>query len=99
MVLTQLDYDGQIFVVAYANQLNSKIGKNVVHMKGSALQLFKVFHYFDVISMVTHSAWLLTIIYPSFGWNHFIGKFARWVFILDEYDFDIVHMVIKMPMD
>jgi hypothetical protein len=66
MVLTQLDYDGWIFVVAYANRFNNKIGKNVVHMKGSALQLFKVFHYFDVVSMVAHSFWLLTTIYPSF---------------------------------
>jgi hypothetical protein len=66
MVLIQLDYDGHIFVVAYANRFNNKIGQNVVHMKGSALQLFSVFHYSNVISMVAHSSWLLTTIYPSF---------------------------------
>jgi hypothetical protein len=66
MVLTQLDYDGRIFVVEYANRFNNKIEQNVVHMKGSALQLSRVFHYFNVISMVAHSSWLLTTIYPSF---------------------------------
>jgi hypothetical protein len=31
--------------------------------------------------------------------NQLIGNFVKWVFILHAYDFDIVHMVIQMPMD
>jgi hypothetical protein len=33
--------------------------------------------------------------------NRLVGKLARWAFLLQEYDFDIIHMptrVIEMPM-
>jgi hypothetical protein len=55
-MLTPLGDDGQKFVVAYVSWSNNKTkAKYIAHMKGSALQLFKFFHHFDVIFMVVHS--------------------------------------------
>jgi hypothetical protein len=57
-MLTPLGDDGQKFVVAYVSWSNNKTkAKYIAHMKGSALQLFKFFHHFDVIFMVVHSLW------------------------------------------
>jgi hypothetical protein len=56
-MLTQLDDDGREFVVAMPIE-----GQSIAHMEakyssyeGSALQLFGLFHHYDVIFMVAHS--------------------------------------------
>jgi hypothetical protein len=59
VVFTQLDDDGQEFVVAYVSWSNNKTkAKYSSYMKGGALQLFELFHHFNVIFMVAHFFWL-----------------------------------------
>jgi len=51
----QFDDDGQKFVVAYVVSPITKHKPSKVHMRAGALQLFRLFHHFDVIFMVAHS--------------------------------------------
>ncbi len=67
----------------------------MVHMKGSALQLFGLCHHLDVIFMVVHSLLLLIISYSIFFMESkwLTRKLVRWAFILQEYDFNVMHSV------
>ncbi len=69
-MLTQLDDDGQEFVVAYVNQSNNKTkAKYNSYMRESALQLFGLFHHSDIIFMVTHLFWLSITSLWNTLWN------------------------------
>jgi len=37
----------------------TKVGPNIIHMKGNALQLFGEFHHSNIIFLVVNSLWLL----------------------------------------
>jgi hypothetical protein len=63
---------------------------SIVHTKGSALQLFELFHQTNVIFMVIHSLWLLITNLWNSLWNH-INSQASWALILHEYNFNIIH--------
>jgi hypothetical protein len=56
----------------------TKWRSSTAHMRGSALQLFGLFHHFDVIFMVVHSLWLLITNLWNFLWNK-ISSHESWL--------------------
>ncbi len=55
-MLIQLNDDAQEFLVAYINRFDNKMEAKYNSYEGeSALQLFGLFHHFDVIFMIVHS--------------------------------------------
>jgi hypothetical protein len=69
-------------------------------MKRSALLLFGQFPHSNFIFMVVHSHFHGSLTFEIFEKkNCFIGKLVKWVFILQEYEFDIIHSANRVNWD
>ncbi len=67
VLLTQLDDDGQKFMVAYDNWSNNKTKVKYSSYEGECLVVVWVIHHFDVVFIVIHSLRLLIIIEIPYG--------------------------------
>ncbi len=54
-MFTQLDDDGQKFVVAYVSRFNNKMEAKYNSYEGECLAVVGLFYHSDVIFMVAHS--------------------------------------------
>jgi hypothetical protein len=91
--------------------LNNKTNVNIVLMKRCALLMFLkcYLHCYEVSTISSFwyyfygNSFILVTNHQPFKFfmesNQFIGKLAKWVFILREYNFNIVHMVSKVNHD
>jgi hypothetical protein len=97
-MLTQLDDDGQEFVVAYASQSNNKMEAKYNSYEGECLVVVWVVSSFRCY--IYGSPFTLIIDHQSLKFlmesNQLMGKLARWTFILQEYDFDIIHKLSRV---
>jgi len=66
-------------------------------MRGNVLQLFGLCHHSNVFY---GSPFTLVINHEPFKYfmesNRFMGMLAMWAFILQEYDFDIIHKACRV---
>jgi phospholipid-translocating ATPase len=93
-VLTQCDDEGKKFVVAYASRSNNAMELRYSSYKGECLAMMRALAHFRCylfgtqLTLVTNHQplkWFLM------GSDKLTRKFARWVLILLEYDFQVVH--------
>ncbi len=100
-MLTQLDDDGQKFVVAYVRCSNNKIKAKYNSYEGECLVVvwvvssFQCYFYSSLFALITDHQpvkFLMKL-------NRLIRKLAKWAFILQEYDFDIIHRPRKVNRD
>jgi hypothetical protein len=92
-VLTQLDDDGQEFVVAYTNRFDNKMATKYNSYEGECFTVvwvvssFRCYLYGSPFTLVIDHQPLKFLM----ELNQFIRKLVKWAFILQEYDFDIIH--------
>jgi hypothetical protein len=97
-MLTQLDDDGWKFVLAYVSWSNNKMEAKYNSYEGECLTVVWVvssshcYFYGSPFTLGTNHQ-PLEFLMESYK---FIGKLAKWTFILQEYDFDIIHMASKV---
>ncbi len=92
-ILDQLDEEGKEYVIAYASRSNNKAKSNYFSYKGECLNVvwvvihFRPYLYGTNFTLYTDHQpikWLMTN-------NKLTGKLARLVFILQEYEFKVIH--------
>jgi hypothetical protein len=92
-ILGQLDEEGKEYVIAYASRSNNKVENNYSSYKGECPVVvwvvihFRPYLYGTKFTLNTNHQpikWLMTN-------DKFIGKLTRWVFILQEYEFKVIH--------
>jgi hypothetical protein len=92
-ILSQLDEEGKEYVIAYASQSNNKAEKNYFSYEGECFAVvwavihFRPYLYGTNFTLYTDHQpikWLMTN-------DKLIGKLVRWVFILKEYEFKVIH--------
>jgi hypothetical protein len=102
-VFTQLDDDGQKFMVAYVNQSNNKMEAKYNSYEGECLTIVWVVSSFrcylcgSPFTLVTNHQPLKFLMES----NQLTRKLAKWELILHECEFDIIHKLgrlIRMPM-
>ncbi len=92
-MLIQLDDDGQKFMVAYASLSNNKMEAKYNSYERECLTVvwvvssFQCYFYGSLFTLITNHQPLKNFM----ELNQLVGKLARWAFILQEYDFDIIH--------
>jgi len=93
VILGQLDEEGKEYVIAYASRSNNKAKSNYSSYEGECLAVvwvviqFKPYLYGTKFTLHTNHQpikWLMTN-------DKLIGKLARWVLILQEYEFKVIH--------
>ncbi len=93
VILGQLDEEGKEYVIAYASQNNNKAKSNYSSYEGDCFVVvwfviqFKPYLYGTKFTLYTDHQpikWLMTN-------DKFTGKLARWVLILQEYEFKVIH--------
>ncbi len=95
-MLTQLD-DGRKFVVAYANWSNNKMEGKYSSYEGECLIVvwvvssFQCYFYGSPFILITNHQFLKFLMESVI-----IGKLAKCAFILQEYDFDIIHRLSRV---
>ncbi len=100
-VFTQLDDDGQEFVVAYASQSNNKTKAKYTSYEEECLAIvwvvysFQCYLYGSPFTLVADHQ----ILKFFMELHQFICKLARWALILQKYNFDIVHMASRVNQD
>ncbi len=102
-MLTQLDDDGQKFMVAYVNQSNNKTKAKYNSYEGECLTIvwvvssFRCYFCGSPFTLVTNHQPLKFLMES----NQLTRKLAKWELILHECEFDIIHKLgrlIRMPM-
>ncbi len=102
-MFTQLDDDGQKFMVAYVNQSNNKMEAKYNSYEGECLTIVWVVSSFrcylcgSPFTLVTNHQPLKFLMES----NQLTRKLAKWELILHECEFDIIHKLgrlIRMPM-
>jgi len=92
-VLTQCDDEGKEFVVAYANRSNNAAESRYSSYEGECLRTVWAVTHFRCYLFSTQ--FTLVTDHQSLKWlmesDKLTGKLARWAFILQEYDFQMVH--------
>ncbi len=92
VIIGQLDEEGKEYVIAYAFR-NNKAKSNYSSYEGECLVvIWVIIHYkpypygieFTLYTNHQPIKWLMTN-------DNLIGKLARWVFILHEYEFKVIH--------
>ncbi len=92
-ILGQHDEKGKEYVITYASRSKNKVESNYSSYEGECLiVVWAVIHlkpYFSGIEFTLYTdhqpiKWLMTI-------NKLISKLARWAFILQEYEFKVIH--------
>ncbi len=102
-MFTQLDDDGQEFMVEYVSWSNNKMEVKYNSYERECLAIvWAIFFHFGAIFMV--SPFTLVIDHQPLKFfielDQFIRKFAKWAWlILHECDFDIVHQVGRVNQD
>jgi hypothetical protein len=94
-ILGQLHEEGKEYVIAYASQSKNKAKNNYSSYKREcfivvwAIIHFKPYFYGTKFTLYTDHQpikWFMTN-------NKLIGKLARWAFILQEYEFKVIHQL------
>ncbi len=89
----QLDEESKKYVIAYASESNNKVKSNYSSYEGECLAVVWVVIHFrpylygtEFVLYADHQPikWLMTN-------DKFTGKLARWVLILQEYEFKVIH--------
>jgi hypothetical protein len=92
-MLTQLDDDGQEFMVAYVNWSNNKTKAKYNSYEGECFRIVWVVSSFRCY--LYGSPFILIINHQPLKFlmelDRLIVKLATWALILQEYDFDIIH--------
>jgi hypothetical protein len=92
-IFDQLNEEGKEYVIAYASRGNNKAKSNYSSYKGECLAIvcaiihFKPYIYGTKFTLYTDHQpikWLMTN-------DKLIGKLARWVLILQEYEFEVIY--------
>jgi hypothetical protein len=93
VILSRLDEEGKEYVIAYASRNNNKAESNYFSYEGECpivvwvIIHFKPYLYGTKFTLYTNHQpikWLMTN-------NKLTGKLARWVLILKEYEFKVIH--------
>jgi hypothetical protein len=93
VILGQLDEEGKEYVIAYASRSNNKAESNHSSYEGECLVVVCVVIHFRPYPYGTN--FTLYINHYPINWlmtnDKLIGKLAHWVFILQEYEFKVIH--------
>jgi hypothetical protein len=93
VIFGQLDEDGKEYVIAYASRSNNKVVNNYSSYKRGCLDViwaiihFKPYFYGTKFTLyIDHHLikWLMTN-------DKLTGKLVRWAFIVQEYEFKVIH--------
>ncbi len=93
-ILGQFDEEGKEYVIAYASRSNNKVESNYFSYEGECLVIWVVIHFrpylygTNFILYIDHQPikWLMTN-------DKFTSKLTCWVFILQEYEFKVIHQL------
>ncbi len=93
VILGQLDEEGKEYVIAYASQSNNKAENNYSSYEGECLTVvWAVIHFRPYIYGTNFT---LYIDHQPIKWlmtnNKLTGKLAHWAFILQDYEFKVIH--------
>ncbi len=99
-MLTQIDDDGREFVVVYANWSNNKTKAKYSSYEGECLVVWAIFSF---ICYLYGSPFTLVIDHQPLKFlmelDRLTSKLAKRAFILQEYNFDIIHRAYKVNQD
>ncbi len=93
VILSQFDEEGKEYVIAYASRSNNKAESNYSSYEGECLVVvwavihFRPYLYGTNFTLYTDHQpikWLMTN-------DKLTGKLAHWAFILQEYEFKVIH--------
>ena len=100
-VLTQMDDEGQEFVVAYASRSNNNAEAQYSSYEGECLAVVWAIAHFRCY--LYGSEFLLVTDHQPLRWlmesDKLTGKLAQWALMLQEYDFKVVHRAGLVNMD
>jgi len=92
-ILGQLDEEGKEYVIAYASRSNNKAESNYFSYEGECLIVVWAIIHFRPYLYGTN--FTLYIDHKPIKWlmtnDKLTGKLARWVLILQEYEFKVIH--------
>lgn len=100
-VLTQKDDFNQEYIIAYASQSNNIAEANYTYYEEEtlvaiwAITHFRPYLYGQRFTLMTN--------HQSLGWlmksDKLIRKLARWILLLQEYDFEVIHRARNTNLD
>jgi hypothetical protein len=92
-ILSQLDEKGKEYVIAYASQSNNKVESNYSSHEGECFVVVWVVIHFRPYFYGTN--FTLYINHQPIKWlmtnDKLTSKLTRWAFILQEYEFKVIH--------